>query len=114
MPGTNDAHRGLHGSVGSKSQPFRIDLGRFLDLTRALARPGTYEREPRGRLGLLVDREKRVLVGTWVVAPMAGAWIHQAARAIREEIALGRLLDAVTRFPTYSGAYLEALERLNL
>ncbi len=34
--------------------------------------------------------------------------------AIREEIPVGRLLDAVAQFPTYSGAYLEALERLDL
>ena len=85
-----------------------------LDLTRALARPWTYEQDPRGHLGLLADREKKVLIGAWVVAPMAGEWIHQAATAIREEIPIERLLDTVAQFPTYSGAYLEALERLDL
>ena len=48
------------------------------------------------------------------MAPMAGEWIHQAAMAIREEIPTSRLLDATAQFPTYSGAYLEALEQLDL
>ena len=85
-----------------------------LDLTRALARPWTYERDPRGHLGLLADRERRVLVGAWAVAPLAGEWIHQASVAIRAEIPIETLLDTVAQFPTYSSAYLEALERLDL
>ena len=85
-----------------------------LNIPEALARPWTYEEEPRGHLGLLADREHGVLVGAWAVAPMAGEWIHQAAMAIREEIPIARLLDATAQFPTYSGAYLEALEQLDL
>jgi dihydrolipoamide dehydrogenase len=85
-----------------------------LDLTRALARPWTYEENPRGALGLVADRERSVLVGAWAVAPLAGEWIHQASQAIRAEIPLEKLLDSVAQFPTYSEAYLEALERLEL
>ena len=85
-----------------------------LDIPKALARPWTYEEEPRGHLGLLTDREHGVLVGAWAVAPMAGEWIYQAAMAIREEIPIEKLLDATAQFPTYSGAYLEALERLQM
>ncbi len=85
-----------------------------LDLTRVLARPWTYEQDPRGHLGLLADRERRVLVGAWAVAPLAGEWIHQASVAIRAEIPIETLLDTVAQFPTYSSAYLEALERLDL
>src|SRR5207253_2386879 len=40
-------------------------------------RSWTYERDPRGALGLLVDRDRRVLVGAWAVAPLASEWIHQ-------------------------------------
>ena len=85
-----------------------------LDLTRAIARPWTYEEEPRGTLGLVVDRERRVLVGAWAVAPLAGEWIHQASQAIRAEIPIEKLLDGVAQFPTYSESYLAALERLEL
>jgi pyruvate/2-oxoglutarate dehydrogenase complex dihydrolipoamide dehydrogenase (E3) component len=85
-----------------------------LDLTKALARPWTYEREPRGHLGLLADREQRMLVGAWAVAPQAGEWIHQASLAIRAGISVDVLLDQVAQFPTYSEGYLEALEALEL
>lgn len=50
-----------------------------LDLTGSLARPWTYECDPRGRLGLLADTDRRLLVGAWAVAPQAAEWIHQAA-----------------------------------
>jgi pyruvate/2-oxoglutarate dehydrogenase complex dihydrolipoamide dehydrogenase (E3) component len=55
-----------------------------------------------------------VFAGAWAIAPMAGEWIHQAAMAIREEIPIKRLLGTVAQFPTYSGAYLEVLEQLEL
>jgi pyruvate/2-oxoglutarate dehydrogenase complex dihydrolipoamide dehydrogenase (E3) component len=80
----------------------------------AIARPWTYERDPRGTLGLLADRRGRVLAGAWAVAPLASEWIHQAALAIRAQIPVDVLLDQVAQFPTYSEAYLTALERLGL
>jgi dihydrolipoamide dehydrogenase len=85
-----------------------------LDLTSAIARPVTYEREPRGNLGLVVDREERVLVGAWAVAPQAGEWIHQACLAVKARIPVDALLDSVFQFPTFSQGYLEALEKMNL
>lgn len=86
-----------------------------VDLTAALARPWTYEKEPTGQaLGVLADRDRRVLVGAWAVAPHAGEWIHQAALAIREQIPMERLLDQVAQFPTYTEGYLTALEDLDL
>jgi dihydrolipoamide dehydrogenase len=85
-----------------------------LDLTKSLARPWTYEENPRGHLGLVADRERRVLVGAWAVAPQAGEWIHEASLAIRAEVPMEKLLDTVAQFPTYSEAYLKALEKLDL
>lgn len=81
-------------------------------LPEVLARPWTYEEEPRGEVGLLADRGRRVLVGAWAVAPLAGEWIHLGALAIRAEIPVDTLTDYVAQFPTYSEAYLKALERL--
>jgi pyruvate/2-oxoglutarate dehydrogenase complex dihydrolipoamide dehydrogenase (E3) component len=81
-------------------------------LADAIARPWTYERDPRGTLGLLADRERRVLAGAWAVAPLASEWIHQAALAIRAQIPIRVLLDQVAQFPTYTEAYLAALEQL--
>jgi pyruvate/2-oxoglutarate dehydrogenase complex dihydrolipoamide dehydrogenase (E3) component len=92
-----------------------IDLATAeVDLAEAIARPWTYERDPAGTLGLLADRTRRVLVGAWAVAPLAGEWIHQATLAVRAEIPLDVLLDQVAQFPTYSEGYLAALERLDL
>ncbi|MDD9207179.1 NAD(P)/FAD-dependent oxidoreductase [Georgenia sp. 10Sc9-8] len=84
-----------------------------LDLTEQLARPWTYEQEPRGELGLLLDTERDVLVGAWAVAPQAGEWIHQAALAIRAAVPREVLLDQVAQFPTYSEGYQNALEALD-
>jgi len=80
----------------------------------AVDRSWTYERDPRGALGLLADRRRRVLVGAWAVAPLASEWIHQAALAIRAQIPIDTLLDQVAQYPTYSGGYLAGLEKLAL
>lgn len=92
-----------------------IDVAEMeVDLVEHLARPWTYEREPRGALGLLVDRGRRVVVGAWAVAPLAGEWIHQAALAIRAEIPLDVLADSIAQFPTYSEALPNAVDHLSL
>jgi dihydrolipoamide dehydrogenase len=83
-----------------------------VDLPETIARPWTYEREPRGELGLLVNTTTDVLVGAWAVAPLAGEWIHQAALAIRVGIPIDTLLDQVAQFPSYTEGYLNALEAL--
>ena len=83
-----------------------------IDLAESIARPWTYQKDPAGALGIVADADRRVLVGAWAVAPLAGEWIHQAALAIRAAIPLDTLLDQVAQFPTYSEAYLQALEAL--
>ena len=55
-----------------------------------------------------------MLVGAWTVAPLASEWIHQASLAIRARIPIDSLLDQVAQYPTYSEAYLTALEQLPL
>jgi pyruvate/2-oxoglutarate dehydrogenase complex dihydrolipoamide dehydrogenase (E3) component len=83
-----------------------------VSLPDAIARPWTYEQNPRGDLGLIADRQRQVLVGAWAVAPLAGEWIHQAALAIKTKTPLGVLRDTVAQFPTFSEAYLKAVEAL--
>jgi pyruvate/2-oxoglutarate dehydrogenase complex dihydrolipoamide dehydrogenase (E3) component len=68
--------------------------------------------DPRGELGLVVDLERDVLVGAWAVAPLAAEWIHYAALAIKTQTPLSVLRDTVAQFPTFSEAYLKALEKL--
>jgi len=85
-----------------------------VDLAASLSRPWTYEREPRGELGLVADRRRRVLLGAWAVAPLASEWIHQAAMAVRAAVPVDVLLDGVAQFPTWCEGFVTALERLRL
>jgi len=85
-----------------------------VNLPGAIARPYTYEQNPRGELGVVADRKRRVLLGAWAVAPLASEWIHQAVLAVQAEVALDVLLQTVAQFPSYSEAYLSALQALEL
>ena len=86
-----------------------------LDLpSGGVARSFTYEKEPRGEMGLIADRGARVLVGAWAVAPQAGEWIHEAVLAIRARVSIDVLLDTVAQFPSFSEGYLLALQALDL
>jgi pyruvate/2-oxoglutarate dehydrogenase complex dihydrolipoamide dehydrogenase (E3) component len=85
-----------------------------VDLARAIARPWTYENNPRGHLGVLADAGRRTLIGAWAVGPQASEWIHTPALAVREQISIERLLDQVAQFPTYNEGWLKGLERLDL
>jgi pyruvate/2-oxoglutarate dehydrogenase complex dihydrolipoamide dehydrogenase (E3) component len=83
-----------------------------IDLPTTIARPYTYEQDPRGTLSVIVDRRRDVLVGAWAVAPLAGEWIHQAVLAIRAEIPVPVLTDTIAQFPTFSEAFGAALRAL--
>ena len=85
-----------------------------IKLPEQIARPHTYEREPRGELTVIADRERGVLLGAWAVAPLASEWIHQAVLAIRAEVPIELLVQTVAQFPSYSEAYLSALQALEL
>jgi pyruvate/2-oxoglutarate dehydrogenase complex dihydrolipoamide dehydrogenase (E3) component len=85
-----------------------------VELADAIARPWTYEQDPRGEIGVLADRARGVLVGAWAVSPLAGEWIHYAALAIKTQTPVAVLRDTVAQFPTYTEAYLKAIEALEL
>ncbi len=48
------------------------------------------------------------------VHPLAGEWIHYAALAIKTHTPIDVLRETVAQFPTYTEAYLKAIERLDL
>jgi pyruvate/2-oxoglutarate dehydrogenase complex dihydrolipoamide dehydrogenase (E3) component len=85
-----------------------------LPLRDAIARPWTYETDPRGELAVIADARRKILVGAWAVGPLASEWIHYAALAIKAELPVSLLRDTVAQFPTYTEAYLKAIERLDL
>ena len=84
-----------------------------VSLPEVIARPWTYEKDPRGELGLVADSERGRLVGAWAVAPLAGEWIHYAALAIKTGTSLEVLRDTVAQFPTFSEAFLKGVEALD-
>jgi pyruvate/2-oxoglutarate dehydrogenase complex dihydrolipoamide dehydrogenase (E3) component len=86
-----------------------VALSRIV-LPEAISRPWTYESDPRGELSVMVDRERRVVVGAWAVAPLAGEWIHYAALAIKTGASIDVLRDMVAQFPTYTEGFLQALD----
>jgi len=83
-----------------------------VDLAASLARLWTYEREPRGHLGLLADTDREVLVGAWAVARKRG----NGSIKLRSPFGpASRSLYCSTRWPsspTYTEGYLAALEAL--
>jgi pyruvate/2-oxoglutarate dehydrogenase complex dihydrolipoamide dehydrogenase (E3) component len=81
-------------------------------LPTSIARPYTFQREPNGIFGVVVDQSRDLLVGAWAVAPLAGEWIHQAVLAIRAEITCEVLKDTIAQFPSYSEALGAALRSL--
>ena len=82
-----------------------------IELT-SVARAYTYERDPRGSFGVVVDSDRQLLVGAWAVGPLAGEWIHQAVLAVRAEIPVDVLKDTMAQFPTFSEAMGAALRAL--
>ncbi|MDQ3588426.1 MAG: NAD(P)/FAD-dependent oxidoreductase [Actinomycetota bacterium] len=95
----------------AREQRVEIATARIV-LGEAIARPSTYEENPRGELGLIADHRRQVLVGAWAVAPLASEWIHYAALAIKTQTPLPVLRDTVAQFPTFTEAYLKGLEAL--
>jgi len=74
------------------------------DLNDTLARPQT-EGSKIGRLELIADRKRRVLVGATAIGPYADAWIGEAILAIQAEISLDAFAGVVHAFPTFNEGY---------
>ncbi len=78
-----------------------------------VARTSTYTREYAQRPGFLTlisDGER--LTGAHAVGPEAGEWLQQATLAIRAQVPLDVLSDTIQPFPSFSEAFVGALEAL--
>ncbi|MEU7631176.1 NAD(P)/FAD-dependent oxidoreductase [Nocardia sp. NPDC049220] len=73
---------------------------------------GAIQHDPsyRGRARLLIDPERRVVVGATFAGPGVAELLHSATIAITAEIPLERLWHAVPSFPTISEIWLRLLE----
>ncbi|MEU6840422.1 NAD(P)/FAD-dependent oxidoreductase [Streptomyces sp. NPDC046716] len=73
---------------------------------------GAHQHTPgyRGRARILVDRERRVIVGATFAGPGVAELLHSATVAITTEAPVDRLWHAVPAFPTISEVWLRLLE----
>jgi pyruvate/2-oxoglutarate dehydrogenase complex dihydrolipoamide dehydrogenase (E3) component len=79
----------------------------------AVPRTATYTRayaERPGYLTLVSDGER--ITGAHAVGPEAGEWLQQATVAIRARLPLALFEDVIQPFPTFSEAFLFALQEL--
>ena len=82
-------------------------------------RPGNaggsfYGRGARGTTRIVVDEDRRVLVGATFVGSEVADYVHAATIAIVGEVPLERLWHAVPSFPTRSELWLRLLEEYGL
>jgi dihydrolipoamide dehydrogenase len=68
----------------------------------------------RGRAKLVVDTDRRVVVGVTFVGPDLAELVHSATVAVVGEVPLNRLWHAVPSFPTVSEVWLRLLEEYGL
>jgi dihydrolipoamide dehydrogenase len=64
----------------------------------------------QGTSNIVVDEDRKVLVGATFVGPALQELLHSATVAIVGEVTLGRLWHAVPSFPTVSEVWLRLLE----
>jgi pyruvate/2-oxoglutarate dehydrogenase complex dihydrolipoamide dehydrogenase (E3) component len=65
-----------------------------------------------GRLELVADRGRGVLIGAAAIGPHADAWLGEALVAIRAAVPLRTLGEVVHAFPTFNEAYTVAIDAL--
>jgi pyruvate/2-oxoglutarate dehydrogenase complex dihydrolipoamide dehydrogenase (E3) component len=91
-----------------------------LDVTTAgydlanVAGASLYADDYAGRAEVVVDTERRTLVGMTLVGPGVGELIHAATVAVVGEVPLERLWHAVPSYPTIAEVWLRLLEDLGL
>lgn len=70
------------------------------------------EGETLGRLELVADRSRGLLIGAAAIGTHADAWLGEALVAIRAAVPLRTLGEVVHAFPTFNEAYGVALDKL--
>lgn len=71
-------------------------------------------RDAAGTSRLVIDEERRVVVGATFVGPDANELIHAATIAVVAEVPVEKLFEAVPSFPTRNELWLNLLEKYGL
>ncbi|MFE7750239.1 dihydrolipoyl dehydrogenase family protein [Streptomyces sp. NPDC057428] len=100
-------------AVGLTAQE-AVRTGRAVDVVDYeighLAGAVQYRPDYRGRARILIDRDRRTVVGATFVGPGVAELVYSATVAITAEVPLERLWHAVPAFPTISEVWLRLLE----
>jgi pyruvate/2-oxoglutarate dehydrogenase complex dihydrolipoamide dehydrogenase (E3) component len=82
--------------------------------TGATAGGSFHGRNAPGTSRLVVDEDRRVIVGATFVGPETADFVHAATIAVTAEVALDDLWHAVPAFPTRSEIWLKLMEKYGL
>jgi pyruvate/2-oxoglutarate dehydrogenase complex dihydrolipoamide dehydrogenase (E3) component len=82
--------------------------------TSGTAGASFHGRDMPGTTRIVVDEERRVLVGATFVGPETADFLHAATIAVAGQVPLDRLWHAVPAFPTRSEVWLKLMEEYGL
>jgi pyruvate/2-oxoglutarate dehydrogenase complex dihydrolipoamide dehydrogenase (E3) component len=95
-------------SVGDADGPLSATVS-LAEVPRTATYTRAYDERP-GFMTLVSDGER--LTGAHALGPEAGEWLQQATLAIRARVPLTVMEDVIQPFPTFSEAFLHALQGL--
>jgi pyruvate/2-oxoglutarate dehydrogenase complex dihydrolipoamide dehydrogenase (E3) component len=104
------------GGVGLTSAAAR-DRGlnvRVVDIPISVAGSSLFADGYQGRAAIVVDEDRRVVVGATFVGPGVAELVHSATVAVVGEVPIDRLWHAVPSYPTISEVWLRLLEAYGL
>ncbi|APU17098.1 dihydrolipoamide dehydrogenase [Actinoalloteichus sp. GBA129-24] len=87
---------------------------RVVDLDIAVGGSSVHAKDYRGRARMVVDEDRRVLVGVTFAGYDVAELLHAATIAIVGEVPIDRLWHAVPAYPTISEVWLRLLEKYGL
>jgi pyruvate/2-oxoglutarate dehydrogenase complex dihydrolipoamide dehydrogenase (E3) component len=82
--------------------------------TSSTAGASFHGRDMPGTTRIVVDEDRRVIVGATFVGQETAEWLHAATIAVAGEVPLERLWHAVPAFPTRSEVWLKLMEEYGL
>jgi pyruvate/2-oxoglutarate dehydrogenase complex dihydrolipoamide dehydrogenase (E3) component len=95
-------------AVGEADGPLSATVP-LAEVPRTSTYTRAYAHKP-GFMTLVSDGER--LTGAYAVGPEAGEWLQQATLAIRARVPLAVMEDVIQPFPTFSEAFLHAMQEL--
>jgi dihydrolipoamide dehydrogenase len=101
------------GLTAAQASAAGIDI-RVVDLDIAVAGSSVHADGYRGKARMVVDEQRKVLVGVTFVGQDVAELLHSATIAIVGEVPLHRLWHAVPSYPTISEVWLRLLEAYGL